>query len=327
MTVTLCIEERRWPMREPFVIARQTITHQAGLVVSLETGDGLLARGEAYGVDYAGETPAIMRAQLEAVRSKIEAGLTRADALTLLPTGGARCALDAALWDLEAKRNPHGLTGVLGQSLMPVTTAFTIGMRSLSAYAETAARCANLPLLKVKVNADDPLEAIRAVRKGAPDAALIVDPNQAWSVAELKALAEPCVDLGVVLLEQPIAVGAEAGLEGWRSPLPLAADELINDVSDLDRAQGRFDVVNIKLDKCGGLTAALALADAIEARGMRLMVGCMAGSSLAMAPAMVLAQRCAFVDLDGPLLQSADWPDALVYIAGVVQPPSRALWG
>ncbi len=328
MIADMNILPQSWVMREPFVIARKAQTEQKAVTVILTDHAGtVVGRGEACGVDYAGETIASMTAQLEGVRAQVLAGAARSDLPGLLPPGGARFALDAALWDMEAKATPGGIAALTGIAMAPVTTAYTIGIRSIADYEATARRFADFRLLKVKVNADDPLAAIAAVKRGAPDAALIVDPNQAWTAAMLAAHAPVLKTMGVVLIEQPVAVGAEASLDGWRSPIPLAADELVDSVADLDRAAGRFDVINIKLDKCGGLTAGLALADACQARGFGLMVGCMAGSSLCMAPALVLAQRCDFVDLDGPLLQSADWPDALTYHHGIVAPPSPALWG
>ena len=211
---------------------------------------------------------------------------------------------------------------------MSSTSACTLGIRSLEAYEEAARRLADFAVLKIKVDGREPLAALAAVRRGAPNPALIVDPNQAWSVADLKDLAPVMAGYGVALLEHPIPVGAEAGLDGWTCPVPLCADELVDTEADLAKARGRFDVVNIKLDKAGGLTAALRLADAAASQGFRLMVGCMAGSSLAMAPAMVLAQRCAFVDLDGPLLQAEDAENGFVYAAGrVAAPHIPALWG
>jgi L-Ala-D/L-Glu epimerase len=327
MTLRLDLEAKTWRMREPFVIARSVMTHLQTISITLTDENGVTARGEACGVDYAGETPAGMIDALEALRPAIEAGLSRQEALEMLPAGGARCALDAALWDLEAKKTPGGLAALIGAPLKPVLSAYTIGMRDLADYEATARRYAQFPLLKVKVGRDDPLAAIAAVHRGAPNARLIVDPNQAWSPDELKALADGLKPFPIALLEQPVPVGSEVELEGWRAPFPLAADELINETSDLDKAAGRFDVINIKLDKCGGLTAALLLADAAKAMGFDLMVGCMAGSSLCMAPALVLAQRCAFVDLDGPLLQSEDWHHPLVYETGLVYPPAPELWG
>ncbi|MBU6407237.1 MAG: dipeptide epimerase [Alphaproteobacteria bacterium] len=315
-------------MREPFVISRGAQLDQGAVIVEIEDKAGRLGRGEGCGVPYAGETPATMLAQIEAVRSDISASVTRAELQRLLPAGGARCAVDAALWDLEAKqagKPAWALAGLSGQR--PVHTAFTIGMRSLEAYAETARRHADYKFLKVKVDHQDPIAAIEAVRRGAQRSTLIVDPNQSWSVAMLRELAPRLAELGVGLLEQPVRVGDEAELDGFEGPPELCADELINQVDDLANARGRFGVINIKLDKCGGLTTALALADAAEAAGFRLMVGCMAGSSLSMAPAMLLAQRCAYVDLDGPLLQAEDWPGGIAYQSGLMMPPGPEFWG
>jgi L-alanine-DL-glutamate epimerase-like enolase superfamily enzyme len=316
-----------WPMKEVLAISRGTQTDQPTLQVRLIREDGIIGRGEACGIPYDGDTPETIAIELEKVREVIEAGVDRQALLEVLPYGGARMAIDAALWDMEVKSGGPDPYIVYGLEPKPVMSAYTIGIRDLADYEATARTYATYPLLKIKVDGNQPVSAIQAVRRGAPNAKLIVDTNQAWSVNDLKAYASIMADLGVVLLEQPIKVGDEAGLDGWRSPVPLCADELINSTADLDKAQGRFDVVNIKLDKAGGLTAAMALADAVEARGMQLMVGCMAGSSLSMAPAMVLAQRCAFVDLDGPMLQTEDVETPLVYVNGVVdQPHLPALW-
>jgi L-alanine-DL-glutamate epimerase-like enolase superfamily enzyme len=327
MITGMTVQPQCWRLREPFAIARGVQTEQEAVTVVITDDRGLTGRGEACGVDYAGETAARMAAELAGVRGALLAGAGRHDLAALLPPGGARFALDAALWDIEAKATAGGIAALAGIAMHPVATAYTIGMRNLESYEAAARSHADFRFLKVKVGADDPIAAIAAVRRGAPDAALIVDPNQAWTAAMLAAHAPALHGMGVVLIEQPVAVGAEASLDGWRSPIPLAADELVGSEADLDRAVGRFDVINIKLDKCGGLTAALALADACRARGFGLMVGCMAGSSLCMAPALVLAQRCDFVDLDGPLLQIDDWPHALVYRNGMVAPPLPALWG
>lgn len=318
----------RWRMAEPFAISRETKTENEGLLVTLIDGAGRPGRGEAYGVTYAGETLAAMAAQLEAVRPAIEAGADRQALLDLLDAGGARCALDAALWDLEAKRTGRSAFDLAGVAApRAVDSAYTIGIRSVEAYEIAARRRSGFKLLKLKVDAADPLAGIAAARRGAPDAAFIVDPNQAWSVETLKALAPRLVALGVVLLEQPIPVGDESGLDGYDCPIRLCADELINEAADLPKARGRFDVINIKLDKAGGLTAALQLAQTARADGFGLMVGCMGGSSLSMAPALVLAQQCDFVDLDGPLLLAEDWPDGLTYDDGRVAPAHALFWG
>jgi L-alanine-DL-glutamate epimerase-like enolase superfamily enzyme len=269
-----------------------------------------------------------MMAQIEALRPQLETGVSREHLLRLLPAGGARFAIDSALWDLEAKQSATSAFVLAGADLpRSVSTAYSIGIRPTQAYEAAAAARADHTLLKIKVAGDDPLGAVAAARRGAPNAAFIVDPNQAWSVHALKTHAPALADLGVVLLEQPIPVGDEAELEGYECPIPLCADELVSDRADLQKAVGRFQVLNIKLDKTGGLTEALRLADAATVAGLDLMVGCMVGSSLCMAPALVLAQRCRFVDLDGPLLQSEDWPEGLSYNAGLIAPPRPELWG
>ena len=328
MSWTLVAEAKAWPLHEPFVISRGSQTTTDTILVTLIDGEGKRGRGEGCGVPYAGETPASMHKQIEAVRPEVEAGIDRQGLLRLLPPGGARCALDAALWDLEAKRSHISAFALAGVAHpRAVASAYTIGMRAIDAYEPAAAARSKFQTLKIKAGNDDPVAAIAAARRGAPASRFIVDPNQSWGVETLKTLAPALVDLGVVLLEQPIKVGDEAGLDGYRCPIPLCADELINDCSDLAKARGRFDVVNIKLDKTGGLTEALRLAELARAQGFELMVGCMLGSSLGMAPAVVLAQQCAFVDLDGPLLQAEDWPEALHYREGVISPPEPALWG
>lgn len=328
MTLTLTVGTRFWPYREPFILSRGAKSGEDTLQVRLIDDQGRIGRGEAVGVTYAGEDPASMIAQIETVTPRIEQGLSRATLLDLLPHGGARTALDSALWDLETKQgspDPFTATGLLPNA---VTSMCTIGIKDLGGYAAAASRIADYPFIKVKVDGTDPLAALHAVSAAAPRAKLIVDPNQGWSVDQLKQVAPRLAALDVILLEQPIPVGDEPGLDGWECPISLCADELIDTAADLDRAQGRFDVINIKLDKAGGLTSALTLADAVQARGMSLMVGCMMGSSLSMAPAMVLAQRARYVDLDGPLLHSEDVEDGFAYVRGTVTKPHRpTLWG
>jgi len=208
-----------------------------------------------------------------------------------------------------------------------IVTTFTIGIRSLERYEARARELANYPWLKVKVGNDSPLEAVAAVRRGAPRSRLVVDANQAWSLDTLLKVAPGMRELGVDLLEQPVAIDDDAGLAGLDLPVPVCADEPANTVADLPRLVDRYDFINIKLDKSGGLTAALELADAARAVGMRLMVGCMVASSLAMAPAMLVAQMCEVVDLDGPLLQAEDWPNGIAYDNGRMSEPSPLLWG
>ncbi len=322
---------RDFALTVPFVIAGYRYdaieTVQVRIHEGTAEGRQVLGRGEGVGVDYHGESAATMLAQLAAVRPALEAGADRAALLALLPPGGARCAADGALLDLEAQ-----LSGVPVAQRLELTSAtesaITIGLCALGVLRTAAAQLApTTRTLKIKVDGHDPLQRIAAAHEAAPAARLIVDPNQSWTPAQLKTWAPALSALGVVLLEQPIPVGSEAELDGWQAPIPLAADELVHEIADLDKARGRFQIINIKLDKSGGLTAALALADRAEAAGFALMAGCMVGSSLSMAPALLLASRCVFVDLDGPALQSEDWPGGLVYHGGQITPAMPGFWG
>ena len=323
----LSIQTRVWPLREPFVISRGSQTTCEVIVVQLAAG-GFVGRGEAVGVDYHGETIDSMRAQIEGVRQVIERGIDRRELLEILPAGGARNALDAALWDLEAKRTGTSVWELAGIARpRTLSTCETIGIRSIAEYEARARSLARYEWIKIKVSDDKPLEAVAAVRRGAPASHLVVDANQAWSVETLQKLAPALAQLRVDLLEQPVRVTDDAPLARLDLPVPVCADEPANTVEDLPRLVDRYDFVNIKLDKSGGLTAALDFAHAARAAGMRLMVGCMVGGSLAMAPAMVVAQLCEIADLDGPLLQAEDWPDAIDYRDGVMSLPSRKLWG
>lgn len=327
MTVKLKLETKVWPLREPFTITRGTMTECEVIVVTLDDGRHV-ARGEAVGVDYHGETLDSMIAQVNEVREKVERGATRQDLLKLLPPGGARNGIDLALWDLEAKRSGKRAWELAGiPNPKPVSTTETIGIRSLPAYEERARQLSSYEWIKIKVNADQPIECVRAVRRGAPRAKLVVDANQAWDVKQLVEIAPALVELKVDLLEQPVPVGGDDGLAGVTLPIPVCADEPANTAADLPHLVERYDYVNIKLDKSGGLTAGLELAHAARAKGMKLMVGCMVGGSLAMAPGMIIAQLCEVADLDGPLLQAADWPNAIEYRNGVMSLPSRELWG
>lgn len=328
MSWTIETWPKYWPMKEAFTISRGSQDSTPTLQVKLTDANGNVGFGEGCGIPYQGETPETMAAQIDAVRAEIAGGLTRQGLLDVLPGGGARFAVDSALWDLEAKRdglNPFAAAGVAAN---PVDVDVTIGMRPTGEYEAAARKLAGYSVLKVKVDASDPIACIEGVRRGAPSARLIIDPNQSWNVDMVKALGPQLKALGVVLLEQPIKLGDEPGLDGHVPEVPLCADELIDTAADLAKAKGRFQLINIKLDKCGGLTAGLALADLAEAQGFGLMIGCMVGSSLAMAPGMVLAQRCAFVDLDGPLLQSEDCEHGFDYDNGVVAKPYKPeLWG
>jgi L-alanine-DL-glutamate epimerase-like enolase superfamily enzyme len=326
MQIQLTVRRKTWPLREPFVISRESYTTSEVIVAEIRCGQHT-GRGEAAGVDYHGESPDGMVAQVENVRAAIEAGASRAELQNLLPAGGARNALDAALWDLEAKQSGVPVWQRAGVGNKPVTSVCTIGIRSIEEYERRARELASYRWLKIKVAADRALDAVAAVRRGAPNARLVVDPNQAWDLRTLDELAPSLVELHVDVLEQPVPIDAGNELVAGRCPIPICADEALDTAADLPRVRGRYDFVNIKLDKTGGLTAALELAHAARAAGMRLMVGCMTAGSMAMAPGMVVAQLCEVVDLDGPLLQAEDWPDGIVYDNGVMAWPSPRLWG
>lgn len=327
MTRKLQVRPHAWRLKEPFAIARGVRDEARVIVVELHEA-GCVGRGEACGVPYHGETPETMAAQIEQVRAAIEAGCDRQQLLQLLPAGGARHAVDAALWDLQAKRTGVPVWQRAGApGWRPVDSAVTIGIRGITDYEAAARERAGFSWIKVKVGPGCPLAAVSAVRRGAPDAHLIVDANQSWTLDELREYAlrlQPCA---VDLLEQPLAAGADTALAGYAGPIPLCADESLSTEADLPRLVGRYQFVNIKLDKVGGLTAALQLAAAARACGFRLMVGCMLGGSISVAPGMVLAQQCEVCDLDGPWLQAEDWPGGIVYQDGRMAPPAPGLWG
>lgn len=318
----------RWQLIEPFATARDSIDFIPVLVATLTDRDGRRGWAEAAGVDYDGETPESMVAQLDGIRGALHDGLTGAELLPLLPAGGARNALDCALWDLRAKQSgvPAWRTAGLAPP-SPVTTAFTIGLASEDDVRRKARDARQYALLKLKVDAERHLDLVRIVREEHPTARLIVDANQSWTRALLERLAPAMHATGVELIEQPLPRGAEPELDGLRLPLPLAADESCTDRASLSALTGRYAYINIKLDKCGGLTEALAMCRDADRSGLRTMVGNMCGTSLAMAPAFLVAQTCAFVDLDGPLLQRLDRASPIRYEAGTMHGPAPALWG
>jgi L-Ala-D/L-Glu epimerase len=320
-------EVEQWPLATPFRISGYTFQVIDVLVVTLEQ-DGRVGRGEAAGVYYKEDRPSSMRDSIESVRSAVMQGINREMLLTLLPSGGARNALDCALWDLEAKLSgcPAWHLADLSRPT-PVLTTFTCGAdapdrMAMAARAYTGARAIKLKLLGDAVDAD----RVRAVREALPDVWLGVDANQGFSRSSLEGLMPTLVDTRVALLEQPFPVGQEALLDDLRSAIPLAADESAQTVEDIENLVGRFDVVNIKLDKCGGLTAGLAMARAARRAGMRTMVGNMMGTSLAMAPAFLIGQSCDVVDLDGPVFLTLDRSIKVEYVNGTITCPEQ-LWG
>jgi L-alanine-DL-glutamate epimerase-like enolase superfamily enzyme len=267
-------------------------------------------------------------AAIEGLRARIEAGLDRIGLQDLLPPGAARNALDCAYWDLEAKRAGQPVWQLCGlPPLEAVTTAYTLSLDAPEAMGRAAAENAARPLLKLKLAGPDDLARVEAVRANAPETRLIVDANEGWSLDDYEALAPKLAALGVVLIEQPLPAGQDAPLAGTQRPVPVCADESCHATDSLAEIAGRYDVVNIKLDKTGGLTEALKLKQAAQAQGFQVMVGCMLATSLAMAPAVLVAQGASFVDLDGPLLLAGDRPGGLTYDGSTLHPPEPALWG
>jgi L-alanine-DL-glutamate epimerase-like enolase superfamily enzyme len=275
-----------------------------------------------------GETVAGVIAAIEGLRPRIEAGLDRIGLQQQLPAGAARNALDCAYWDLEAKRAGHPVWQLCGLSpLEPVTTAYTLSLDTPEAMGRAAAANAARPLLKLKLAGPGDLARVEAVRANAPEARLIVDANEGWTLDDYVTLAPRLTVLGVALIEQPLPAGQDAPLAGMRRPVPVCADESCHATESLAEIAGRYDAVNVKLDKTGGLTEALKLKQAALVQGYQIMVGCMLATSLAMAPAVLLAQGAAFVDLDGPLLLERDRPGGLHYEGSTLHPPEPALWG
>lgn len=316
-----------WPIRGVFRIARGEVREVNCVVVEFEDG-GLTGRGEASPDPDLGTTAALSLALVESVRQAIEAGADRRALQTLLPPCPARNAIDCALWDLEARRTERSVSDLAG--LPPprlVQTVYTLSLDTPAAMAEAAARRRHMPVLKIKLGGSDDEARVAAIRAAAPDCRLIVDANESWSPGEVEGRLHRMADLGVALVEQPLPKGGDQALARFPRPLPVCADESCGSRADLPDLIGCYDMINIKLDKTGGLTEALALADEAAAAGLRLMVGCMVGTSLAMAPAHLVAQRAELVDIDGPLLLARDREPGLTYDGALVQPPSPALWG
>ncbi len=324
----LTVARESLPLNAPFRISGHVFETSDIVVVTLEDG-GARGRGEAAGVYYLGDDVDHMLAALETARPGIEAGINRLALRELMPAGGARNAVDAALWELEADRAGVPVWQVAGiDAPHPVVTTFTLGADDPEAMAAAARGWADARAIKVKLTGDDDIDAarVRAIRAARPDVWLGVDANQGYSIDRLDALVAVLVEANVALLEQPLKRGREADLDGYTSPIPLAGDESILTLADVARARGRFDVINIKLDKCGGLTEALMMADLAEELGLGVMVGNMVGTSLSMAPAFILAQRCNIVDLDGPTFLKQDRTPSIVYRDGKVS-CDDSVWG
>jgi L-alanine-DL-glutamate epimerase-like enolase superfamily enzyme len=324
---TLDVRIERFPIAGSFTISRGAKTEAVTVVAELRQG-GRTGRGECVPYPRYGETPEATLKALEAIREAVSDGFDRQALQTAMPAGAARNALDCAFVDLEAKRSGKRAWDLLGRPApQPCTTAYTISLGSPNAMAAATAKAAHRPLLKIKLGGDGDGERIAAVRRAAPKSELIVDANEAWTPSDLERNLAACAEAGVTLVEQPLPSGWDDMLGRIRRPVRVCADESVHDRKSLEGLRGRYDAVNIKLDKTGGLTEALAMADAANAVGFDIMVGCMVATSLAMAPAMLLTAQARFVDLDGPLLLARDRDHGLRYDGSLVHPPDTALWG
>jgi L-alanine-DL-glutamate epimerase-like enolase superfamily enzyme len=322
----LSVRTESWPLAAPFRITGYVFETAEVVVAELESGEAT-GRGEASGVYYLGERSADLMAQIEAARPFVEAGIDREGLRTLLPAGGARNALDAALWDLEAQRAGVPAWALAGlKSVRPLTTTLTVSAGSPAETGEAARAFEGARAIKLKLTAENPAGCVAAVRAARPDVWLGVDANQGLSRASLEALLPALVEARVALIEQPVPVGEDAALDGLSSPIDIAADESVQNLKDMAALAGRYDVINIKLDKCGGLTEGLAMAAEARRLGLKVMVGCMSGTSLAMAPGFVLGQLADIVDLDSPLFLTRDRPTPAAYDGGRIWCPPE-LWG
>ncbi|MEN8889508.1 MAG: N-acetyl-D-Glu racemase DgcA [Celeribacter marinus] len=321
--MSITVTPQAFRLAEAFVISRGARTEAKVLTARIERG-GIVGQGECVPYSRYGESMESVTAQIEA----LPVGITRTELQEALPAGAARNAVDCALWDLEAKAAGKRVWTLLDlPAPIAMITAYTLSLGEPGAMQMAAAKHAHRPLLKIKLGTPDDMARLEAVRRGAPKSRIIVDANEGWSAEVYNELAPHMVRLGVDLVEQPMPAGADDMLGEIARPLPVCADESCHDRTSLPALKGKYDMVNIKLDKTGGLTEALALRTQALAEHYGVMVGCMVGSSLAMAPAVIVAQGAAVVDLDGPLLLAEDRADPLAYDVDGVHPPAAALWG
>lgn len=324
----LTVEIERFPIAGRFTIARGSRTEAVVVTATIRDGASV-GRGECVPYARYGETPEGVAEAIRAMSDAIGRGMTRQELQTAMPAGAARNALDCALWDLDAKRAgvpAHVAAGI--DRLPPVTTAYTISLGDVAEMEAAAGKAKDRPILKIKLGAPEgDGERIAAVRRAAPDAVLIADANEGWHAGNIEENLAACARVGVQLIEQPVKADEDALLADIRRSVPICADESLHHRQDLERLRGRYDAINIKLDKAGGLTEALALAGEAQGLGFTIMIGCMLGTSLAMAPAMLVTPRARFVDLDGPLLLARDREPGLTFDGSIIHPPSPALWG
>ena len=327
MPVHMTATPESFPIAGSFTISRGSKTEAK--VVTVRLTDGVhVGQGECVPYARYGETVESVVEVLSALVPEVAAGLDRKGLQSRLKPGAARNALDCAFWDLEAKRAGQPVWQLLKlQEPKPLSVTYTLSLGSPEGMQAAAEKEAHRPLLKVKLGGEGDVERTRAVRAGAPNAAVIVDANEGWSLDQYKVLAPVFLDLGVKLVEQPFPAGEDDALLGLDRVLPVCADESCHDTASLAALKGKYDAVNIKLDKAGGLTEALLMRDAAVEAGFEIMVGCMVGTSLAMAPAFLIGQGAAYVDLDGPLLLARDREPAIAYDGAVMPLPPRGLWG
>ncbi|MER8628226.1 dipeptide epimerase [Mesorhizobium opportunistum] len=327
MARVISVEAERFPIAGTFTISRGSKT-EAEVITCTIGQDGHVGRGECVPYKRYGETLDGVHAAIEAMRGRIAGGIDRTALLDAMPAGAARNAIDCALWDLEAKLSGIPVANTIWPApLRPLETAYTLSLGEPSAMAAQASANASRPLLKVKIGGDNDIARIQAVRQAAPESRIILDANEGWTDDNIVANLAFAAQQGITLIEQPLPAGHDGILRHIAHPVPICADESVHEAKNLDLLVGLYDAVNIKLDKSGGLTAALVLRDRARELGFGVMVGCMVGTSLAMAPAVVLAQDADFVDLDGPLLLARDREPGLVYRGSLVSPPDRVLWG
>jgi L-alanine-DL-glutamate epimerase-like enolase superfamily enzyme len=325
--VSLRVEQEKWNLVKPVRITGYTFVSLDLLVVTLRRGE-CTGRGEAVGVYYREDDLPSMQRQVDSVRADIESGMTREALQRALPPGGARNALDCALWDLEAQSSGRAVWQLCGlERPKPILTTFTLGADEPPEMAEAAHAYPQARAIKLKMLGDGAdADRVRAVREARPDVWLSIDANQGFTRGQLEEIMPVLVSAGVQVIEQPVRLGHEAQLEGFDSPIKIAADESVQHLRDLPGLLGRFNMINIKLDKCGGLTEALLMAHEARRLGLDVMVGNMGGTSLAMAPGFLVGQLCSIVDLDGPLIFSADREYHVTYEGGQLWCP-ESVWG
>ena len=325
--LSLSVAVERWPIREAFTISRGTKREAVVVVATLSDGADM-GRGECVPYARYGESVEDVVTAIASCADAFTVGLTRAGLAELLPAGAARNALDCAMWDLEAKRAGRSATALAGIAVLrPVLTAYTISLDTPEAMAAKAREVESYPLLKLKLGGANDAARLAAVRLAVPHMRLIADANEAWQPDETESLLALAAASGIELVEQPLPADNDDVLGQIERAVPVCADESVHDRASLAGLAGRYDAVNIKLDKTGGLTEALLLAEEARKLGLKIMVGSMVATSLAMAPALLLAPDADWVDLDGPLLLARDRVPGLAYADGMVSPPPPALWG